>query len=235
MLTHAGAPRPVDEDRKQPGPEGGAPGETVEPTQDGQPGLLHDLLGDGSLATIRPATRTIDVVVSLDQRDERLAPRRRAAAPAARSVVAVARLRGGRRGVSVRSAVKLIRRAGRSQGLSRVGSVLIVFSCRLRRPGTSAAAACDDLTLGGDDPLAAHGAGNGDLSDLASAAVRAGPGTRGPCPACRPGRRGSGRRRADAPSTVPPSAWPVSPSSRQSCPPAPPAKPLSVPLPALEV
>ena len=72
MLTHAGAPGPVDEDRKEPRPEGGATGEPVEPTQNGQPGLLHDLLGDGSAGDERAGDSHHRLVVSLDQREERL-------------------------------------------------------------------------------------------------------------------------------------------------------------------
>ena len=53
-------------------PEGGAPGEAVEPTQDGEPGLLHDLLGDGPAGDEGAGDAHHRLVVSLDQSEERL-------------------------------------------------------------------------------------------------------------------------------------------------------------------
>src|SRR5271170_2850567 len=72
MLAHAGAPRPVDEDVKQPRPERRAPSEPVDSAHDAQPCVLHDLLGDRRAGHERASHAQHRGMVTGHKRHERL-------------------------------------------------------------------------------------------------------------------------------------------------------------------
>jgi hypothetical protein len=66
------APRfcPVREDAKDPRLQRGAPLETIDAFEDGEPGLLRDLLGDRLRRYVHPRNAHEHRVVHLDQRAE---------------------------------------------------------------------------------------------------------------------------------------------------------------------